>query len=33
MTWVQIQKASQATWGDYEKVRQAVGDDAPDGLI
>jgi len=33
MVWVQIQKASQATWDDYEKVRQAIGDDAPDGLI
>ena len=33
MAWVQIQKASQATWGDYEKVQQAVGDEAPEGLI
>jgi hypothetical protein len=33
MPWVQIQKAEQATWDDYESVRAQVGDDAPDGLI
>jgi len=33
MVWVQIQKASQATWEDYERVRQVLGEDAPDGLI
>jgi heme-degrading monooxygenase HmoA len=33
MAWVQIQKATQATWDDYEKVRASVGDDAPEGLI
>jgi hypothetical protein len=35
MPWVQIQKAAQARWDDYEKVRQAMGsdDDPPAGLI
>ena len=33
MTWVQIQKATKATWSDYEKVQQLVGREAPDGLI
>ena len=33
MTWVQIQKASEATWDDYSKVREAMGDQVPDGLI
>jgi len=33
MTWVQIQKATQATWDDYERVQQAVGDETPEGLI
>jgi hypothetical protein len=33
MTWVQIQKSTQATWSDYEKVQQALGDEPPDGLI
>jgi hypothetical protein len=33
MTWVQIQKAQDTTWEDYERVSKAVGDEAPDGLI
>jgi heme-degrading monooxygenase HmoA len=33
MPWVQIQKAAQATWSDYEKVQQLVDDDRPEGLI
>ena len=33
MPWVQIQKASETKWSDYERVQQAVGDTAPDGLI
>jgi hypothetical protein len=33
MPWVQIQKATQATWSDYEKVASRLGTDAPDGLI
>ncbi len=33
MTWVLIQKAQEATWEDYERVSQAVGDDPPEGLI
>jgi len=33
MPWVQIQKSTQATWDDYERVQQAVGDEAPHGLI
>jgi hypothetical protein len=33
MPWVQIQKAAATSWGDYERVQQAVGEDAPDGLI
>ena len=33
MPWVQIQKSTEAKWGDYERVQQAVGEDAPPGLI
>ena len=33
MPWVQIQKSTQATWDDYERVQQAVGEEAPPGLI
>lgn len=34
MTWVLIQKATQATWDDYERVRQAMDAGGnPDGLI
>lgn len=34
MPWVQIQKATQATWDDYAQVRQALeGDERPAGLI
>lgn len=33
MAWVQIQKAAQATWDDYEKIQQKIGDEAPEGLI
>jgi hypothetical protein len=33
MTWVQIQKSTEATWADYERVQEAVGDDAPPGLV
>jgi hypothetical protein len=33
MPWVQIQKAAQTTWSDYEQLANAIGDEAPDGLI
>jgi len=33
MAWVQIQKAAQATWDDYQRVQAQVGDNAPEGLI
>jgi hypothetical protein len=33
MPWVQIQKSTQATWDDYERVQQAVGDEPPAGLL
>ena len=33
MPWVQIQKASEARWDEYERVRQVVGDESPEGLI
>ena len=33
MPWVQIQKAAQTSWADYERVQQALGGGAPDGLI
>lgn len=32
MTWVQIQKSSEATWSDYQKVQDELGDEPPDGL-
>jgi hypothetical protein len=33
MAWVQIQKSTEATWEDYEKVQDALGDDPPSGLL
>jgi len=33
MPWVQIQKAAEVGWDDYQRVQQAVGDDIPEGLI
>jgi hypothetical protein len=33
MPWVQIQKSTEATWEDYEKVQRVLGDDAPEGLL
>ena len=33
MPWVQIQKSTDATWEDYQRVQQALGDDAAPGLI
>lgn len=33
MPWVQIQWSSEAKWADYERVREAVGDDRPGGLM
>ena len=33
VTWVQIQKAAETSWDDYARVQQAIGDEAPDGLI
>jgi hypothetical protein len=33
MPWVQIQKAEQTTWSDYQQLAGAVGDNIPDGLI
>lgn len=33
MTRVQIQKAQESTWSDYERVAEAIGDSPPPGLI
>ena len=35
MAWVQIQKAQEASWDDYERVSKAAGADEnpPEGLI
>lgn len=33
MPWVQIQKSTEATWEDYERVQGALGDEPPAGLI
>ena len=33
MAWVQIQKSTQATWDDYEKVQNVLGDEPPPGLL
>ena len=33
MAWVQIQKAQEATWEDYERVAATLGDPPPAGLI
>jgi heme-degrading monooxygenase HmoA len=33
MPWVQIQKSTEATWEDYERVQHAVGDEPAPGLI
>ena len=33
MPWVLIQRSTEATWDDYERVAREVGDDAPKGLI
>ncbi len=33
MPWALIQTASQATWDDYQRVSQEVGDEIPEGLI
>jgi hypothetical protein len=35
MAWVVIQKATETSWADYERVNEAVGADAnpPEGLI
>jgi hypothetical protein len=33
MPWVQIQKSTEATWDDYERVQGALGDEPPAGLI
>src|SRR5262245_37754472 len=33
VTWVQIQKAEEATWQDYERVAAAIGDTPPPGLL
>jgi hypothetical protein len=33
MPWVQIQKSTEATWAEYERVQQALGEDAPAGLV
>ncbi len=33
MAWVLVQKATEATWDDYERVRALVGDDRPEGLV
>jgi hypothetical protein len=33
MAWVVIQKATETSWADYEKVAREVGDEPPPGLI
>jgi heme-degrading monooxygenase HmoA len=33
MTWVQIQKSTEAKWDDYEAVAKALGDEAPAGML
>jgi hypothetical protein len=33
MAWVQVQKAEQASWDDYERVAAAIGATPPDGLV
>jgi hypothetical protein len=33
MPWVQIQKAQQVSWSDYERIAQAIGEAPPAGLI
>ncbi len=33
MVWVQIQKAAETNWADYERVSAAVLGDVPEGLI
>jgi hypothetical protein len=33
MPWVQIQKSTEVTWADYERVQQAVGEELPPGLL
>ena len=33
MAWVQIQHAQESTWADYQRVREAIGDDPVEGLV
>lgn len=33
MVWVQIQRAQESTWEDYERVSEAVGDRPIEGLV
>jgi hypothetical protein len=33
MTWVQIQRAEESTWDDYQRVAEAVGDGPIEGLV
>jgi hypothetical protein len=33
MPWVQIQKSTQATWDDYQRVQDVLGEEPPPGLI
>lgn len=33
MPWVQIQKSTEVTWADYERVQQEVGEEPPPGLL
>jgi hypothetical protein len=33
MAWVQIQRAQESSWEDYQRVNQAVGDRPIDGLL
>ena len=33
MPWVQIQKSTEATWDDYRRVQDVLGDEPPAGLI
>jgi hypothetical protein len=33
MTWVQIQRARESTWEDYQRVSDAVGNGPIEGLV
>jgi hypothetical protein len=33
MTWVHLQRATEASFDDYQKVQQILGEDVPAGLV